>query len=318
MKHYKFVLFLLAAVLSLMPLQAAFAAGSSEGVAIAAKRSAKEAPSVLAIAQEETTHTVTFIIEGFIRETKAIVVEDGQCVPCPPDTYSTPPNSDTDHVITFDGWYDGSGKKFNFDTPITQDIILYAQTSMRLTGFPGPPLGPTFVKITFISNGGTSVREDWCTAGDALTEPKAPTKTGYKFLGWYTKDGKKWDFSQSVTEPMTLYAHWEALPLVVQFNSAGGTPVGKQSLFAGDKIAKPADPTKFGYAFAGWYTKGGKRWNFSQTIVEDTALYARWISLREGVLPPTVDAGTSFIPVVLLGIGATGVLALRQRHLSQM
>lgn len=45
--------------------------------------------------------------------------------------------------------------------------------------------------------------------GHAVVEPAAPKRSGYTFLGWYTADGAKWDFSQSVTGEMTLYARWE-------------------------------------------------------------------------------------------------------------
>ena len=46
--------------------------------------------------------------------------------------------------------------------------------------------------------------------GHAATEPTAPKRFGYRFLGWYTADGAKWDFSQPVTGDMTLFAKWES------------------------------------------------------------------------------------------------------------
>lgn len=41
-------------------------------------------------------------------------------------------------------------------------------------------------------------------------EPANPTRLGYTFDGWYTEaeDGKKFDFSQTLTEDKTVYAHW--------------------------------------------------------------------------------------------------------------
>jgi len=177
------------------------------------------------------------------------------------------------------------------------------------------------VLVSFDSQGGTAVAAQGVGPGTLLSKPDDPTKPGYKFLGWYTKDGKKWNFTKDIFYPkygLTFYAHWTLASVSVQFNSRGGSAIKRQKFLAKNKIVKPIDPIKSGYAFIGWYTKDGKKWNFSQTIVEDTTLYARWISLREGVLPPTADVGVSFIPVVLLGIGATGVLALRQRRLSQM
>ncbi|WP_461248840.1 InlB B-repeat-containing protein, partial [Treponema sp. R6D11] len=40
----------------------------------------------------------------------------------------------------------------------------------------------------------------------------------------------------------------------VTFNSNGGTPVPSQTLFKGDHVRRPMDPTKNGFNFAGWYT----------------------------------------------------------------
>src|SRR5699024_12696398 len=39
---------------------------------------------------------------------------------------------------------------------------------------------------------------------------KVPTKAHYTFAGWYTSDGKLYDWSKPVTSDVTLYAHWKA------------------------------------------------------------------------------------------------------------
>ena len=45
-----------------------------------------------------------------------------------------------------------------------------------------------------------------------VSEPAAPTRDGYTFLGWYTAEGEKWDFAKDVvTADMTLYAKWSAV-----------------------------------------------------------------------------------------------------------
>ena len=38
-----------------------------------------------------------------------------------------------------------------------------------------------------------------------------PTKSGYTFIGWEDADGA-YDFSKSVTAPLTLTAKWEKVP----------------------------------------------------------------------------------------------------------
>ena len=38
--------------------------------------------------------------------------------------------------------------------------------------------------------------------------PATPTYTGWQFLGWYTKDGKQYDFNSTVTESVVVEAKW--------------------------------------------------------------------------------------------------------------
>lgn len=49
---------------------------------------------------------------------------------------------------------------------------------------------------------------------------------------------------------------------------------------AGDTVDKPANPSRSGYSFAGWYTKavGGEKFDFSKAIEKNITLYARWNS----------------------------------------
>lgn len=65
--------------------------------------------------------------------------------------------------------------------------------------------------VTFNSNGGSAVAKQW-RANAAATEPTDPTNGKKIFKGWYTDenctDGNKYDFTQSVTLDITLYAKW--------------------------------------------------------------------------------------------------------------
>ncbi len=45
-------------------------------------------------------------------------------------------------------------------------------------------------------------------SGYVVLQPEDPVLEGNKFLGWYTADGKEYDFEQLVTESFTLYAKW--------------------------------------------------------------------------------------------------------------
>ena len=86
-------------------------------------------------------------------------------------------------------------------------------------------------KVTFDANGGnlTGYDEVPVYKTEKITDTKAndlkatdldainhPTRTGYKFTGWYTedgKDGKLFDVDKTaITEDITLYAGWESDP----------------------------------------------------------------------------------------------------------
>ncbi|BDR53364.1 hypothetical protein KIM372_12710 [Bombiscardovia nodaiensis] len=51
--------------------------------------------------------------------------------------------------------------------------------------------------------------------GDPASQPPAPTWGSYQFAGWYTQDGKPYDFNKPVTGNITLYAHWKTLSFTI-------------------------------------------------------------------------------------------------------
>lgn len=77
---------------------------------------------------------------------------------------------------------------------------------------PGQPNGITLHTVTFNSNGGSDVPEQ-IRANAAATKPDS-RKAGYTLVGWYTDETctAAYDFTQPVTDSVTLYAKWEAAP----------------------------------------------------------------------------------------------------------
>ncbi len=61
----------------------------------------------------------------------------------------------------------------------------------------------------------------------------------------------------------------------VIFNSAGGSAVAAQTVTEGETAVKPADPTKKGYIFAGWYN-GSTKYDFSKAVTGNLTLTAKW------------------------------------------
>lgn len=88
----------------------------------------------------------------------------------------------------------------------------------------------TYYDVSFDSNGGTAVdTQKNVQYGTTATKPENPTREGYRFLGWFTKDGKAFDFSTPITKSMTLTAKWEIVNInayIIPITSDGTQLVG--------------------------------------------------------------------------------------------
>jgi len=76
----------------------------------------------------------------------------------------------------------------------------------------------------------------------------------------------------------------------VVFESNGGTSVPSQILYVTDvplhtvnKAVKPADPTRTGFEFAGWYIDSAFtiEWNFETAVISNMTLRARWLAEQD-------------------------------------
>ena len=65
----------------------------------------------------------------------------------------------------------------------------------------------------------------------------------------------------------------------VSFSAGEGSKVDFQTTAANGFITKPADPTREGYTFAGWYTDEActEEYKFDAAVTADMTLYAKWI-----------------------------------------
>ena len=85
----------------------------------------------------------------------------------------------------------------------------------------------------------------------------------------------------------------------VTFDSNGGSAVTAQSIEAGQKATKPADPTKDGYDFKGW-TLSGSAYDFNTAVNGNITLVATWE--QKQVVPTTYT-------VAFAANGGTGRMA---------
>ena len=62
------------------------------------------------------------------------------------------------------------------------------------------------------------------TAGDAVSKPATPTRSGYTFNGWFTaaEGGAEYDFTLAVNADLTLYAQWNKKSSSSSGSSSGG------------------------------------------------------------------------------------------------
>ena len=171
---------------------------------------------------------------------------------------------------TLDGWYTDKDctTAYDFSSKVTGDITLYAKWNINS------------YKVSFDSNGGSSVAAQSVNYNTAASKPADPSKTGFTFAGWFTdKDcTTAYDFSSKVTGDITLYAKWNINSCTVSFDSNGGSSVAAQSVNYNTAASKPADPSRKGYTFAGWFT--GKdcktAYDFNSNVTGDITLYAKW------------------------------------------
>ena len=164
-----------------------------------------------------------------------------------------------------------------------------------------PPVTPTPVtyKMTFDSNGGSAVTPVTDIAeGATVTEPIAPSKTGYTFDGWYEQSDfsdTAWDFATNKmpAKDVTLYAKWTVNSYTVTFDSKGGDVVPSATVTYGNTVSKPSDPAKddatpnvtaagdasaHDFILKGWYTDEALTtpFDFDTPITADITLYAKW------------------------------------------
>lgn len=140
------------------------------------------------------------------------------------------------------------------------------------------------VTVTFNANGGsvgTGSATVYYTAkyGDLPT----PTRTGYKFIGWYTstEGGTKIskDTKVSNTTEHILYAQWSANSYIVTLDANGGSvSANNKNVTYDSAYGLLPTPTRTGYTFEGWYTASNDKVTDKTTVstASDHKLVAKW------------------------------------------
>jgi uncharacterized repeat protein (TIGR02543 family) len=145
---------------------------------------------------------------------------------------------------------------YNFDVPITDNKILYAQWN-RITYI-----------VKFESNGGNEVLPRTVNEGETAARPDNPTKGGNNFDNWYSDMALAipYDFAAPVTSSITLYAEWippfadiNAIAAYLASQPGGGTPDNPVVLYIGLDLENT--------------TQAGSGWRQLLQAIEDAGKY---------------------------------------------
>lgn len=136
-------------------------------------------------------------------------------------------------------------------------------------------------EISFESNGGGRIAPKKANEDNHLEPFNPPMKLGCTFAGWYLDPELNWpfDFSQPVTQDMTLYARWNDSASPVEYDTGGGMNSRrnpKRYDFSDTSI--PLYPArKKGFRFVGWYDgRGNKLEAIPPRHLGPLKLTARW------------------------------------------
>ena len=163
----------------------------------------------------------------------------------------------------------------------------------------------TTYTVSFDANGGTgSMADATGVSGDYVLPVCGFTApNGKQFKAWSVGGVEKAAGDTiTVNANTTVTAIWENIPVTyytVTFDSNGGSAVTAQSIEAGQKATKPADPTKDGYDFKGW-TLNGSAYDFNTAVNGNITLVATWE--QQQVVPTTYT-------VSFAANGGTGTMA---------
>lgn len=99
--------------------------------------------------------------------------------------------------------------KYDFDTPITGDLNLYALFHMEI------------LSVNFNTNGGSpeSIQVQYVEYGKLASKPQDPTLVNNQFLGWFENDTTEtpFDFNMPIKKSYILKARWKKLLVILKF-----------------------------------------------------------------------------------------------------
>lgn len=135
--------------------------------------------------------------------------------------------------------------------------------------------------VAFDTDGGSAIASLTVEKGKEIECPAEPEKSGYRFDGWYKDQDRTelFDFSnEKINGNATLFAKWIKV-FEVGFDTDGGSAVSSAIVDSGSLAIRPADPSKAGKNFGGWYKEKEciNKFYFNEPILSDMTLFAKWV-----------------------------------------
>ena len=188
------------------------------------------------------------------------------------------PVSGPGETPNFVGWY--SDKDFTKPavTTITKgstgNLSFYAKWSAKST------FTVTFNFVGVEGSDSVKVEDGEALTSAQLESVKSKISSDYVFVDFYTNKEctTKFDVTTTITADSTVYVKVkvnEIKKFTVTFESNGGSKVAAAEVKDGEKVKKPADPTKDGYTFKGWFN-GDKEYDFGTAVTANITLKAKW------------------------------------------
>ncbi|MCL2062111.1 MAG: leucine-rich repeat protein [Firmicutes bacterium] len=120
------------------------------------------------------------------------------------------------------------------------------------------------ILIEFNTSGGSAIAPQTITKGQSIKRPDNPERAGYTFDGWYTSPAifsqeNLWNFTDTVSKNLTLYANWNIVFYTVSYHLGGGVNNADNPVtytVETDTVTL-ADPSYDGSIFAGWSLDNG-------------------------------------------------------------
>lgn len=214
--------------------------------------------TLIAVWQPIPRYTVEFISAGSTLSSQSILENNKANEPAAPrlDGYR------------FDGWHTYNvdtgavGAKWDFNTPITQNVSLIANWI-------------EVVDVTFVLDFGDRTEVYRTLTVDKMSLipiPAEPKKDGYLFRGWNDENGTPWNFNIVADKDITLTARMlKAYTVVFDFDT---NVIDRENYVItvgeGEKIPKIENPNpKDPYEFDEWIIDGvDSAWDFDNDVVQ--------------------------------------------------